>query len=66
MPAITEHEFIFNLKNTLRKIKEKGVSTLVSQQFGANVKMIVKHFVPIVVYQDSTEEVYDRLMKHFK
>lgn len=47
-------------------LKDKNVSTLVSKQFGANVKMIVKHFVPIIVNKESTEDVCDILIKHFK
>ncbi len=46
-------------------LKGKDVSTLVSRQFGVNVKMIIKHFVPVIVYEESPEQVCNTLLKHF-
>jgi len=51
-------------QSIIQFLKGKGVSTLVSQQFGANVKIIIQHFVPVIVYKESTEEVCNTLLKH--
>jgi predicted Fe-Mo cluster-binding NifX family protein len=45
-------------------LKEKGVSVLVSKQFGKNLKMINQHFIPVIISEDSTEQALHILLKH--
>lgn len=45
-------------------LKERNVNVLVSKQFGRNVKMINKHFVPIVIHEDTPDNVIKILEKH--
>jgi len=44
-------------------LKEKGVSVLVSKQFGRNIKMVNQHFVPVIIAEDKPEQVIDILQK---
>ena len=44
-------------------LKEKGVSVLVSKQFGRNIKMVNKHFVPVIIAEDKPEQVLEVLLK---
>jgi predicted Fe-Mo cluster-binding NifX family protein len=53
-------------QSIIQFLKEKNVSILVSKQFGANVKMIIKYFVPVIVYEESTEQVCNTLVKYFQ
>ncbi len=45
-------------------LKRRGVSVLVSKQFGSNIKYIVSHFIPVVIRKESPEEVKKILLKH--
>ncbi|MCF6331761.1 MAG: hypothetical protein L3J11_00640 [Draconibacterium sp.] len=45
-------------------LKEKGVSLLVSKQFGKNIKMVNQHFVPVIIAEDKPEQVLAILQKH--
>ena len=45
-------------------LKEKGVSVLVSKQFGRNIKMVNQHFVPVIIAEDKPEQVIEILQKH--
>ena len=45
-------------------LKEKRVNALVSMQFGKNIKMINKHFVPIKVSMDHPDEIIKLISKH--
>ena len=44
-------------------LKEKGVSVLVSKQFGRNIKMVNQHFVPVIIFEDNPKQVTDILQK---
>jgi len=44
-------------------LKEKGVSVLVSKQFGRNIKMVNQHFVPVIITEDKPEQVLEVLLK---
>ena len=44
-------------------LKEKGVSVLVSKQFGRNIKMVNQHFVPVIIAEDKPEQVLEVLLK---
>jgi len=45
-------------------LKEKGVSVLVSKQFGRNIKMVNQHFVPVIIAEDDPENAVEVLQKH--
>ena len=45
-------------------LKEKNVKIIVSKQFGRNIKMINKHFVPIIIYSKNPEDVIAIIEKH--
>lgn len=47
-----------------RYLKDRGVSVLVSRQFGRNIKFIVSNFIPVVIRKESPEEVKKILLKH--
>jgi len=43
-----------------------GVNVLVSRQFGKNIQMVNRLFVPVIVYSEEPAEVLDTLVKHIK
>ena len=45
-------------------LKEKGVSVLVSKQFGQNINMVNQHFIPVVIDEEKPEKVLEILNKH--
>lgn len=45
-------------------LKEKKINALVSMQFGRNIKMINKHFVPIKVTVEHPDEIIGLIEKH--
>lgn len=42
----------------------EGVQVLVSQQFGKNIQVINRHFVPVVISTDDPEEAVSYLLKY--
>ncbi|MCF8360684.1 MAG: hypothetical protein K9H26_18160 [Prolixibacteraceae bacterium] len=47
-------------------LKSKGVNVLVSRQFGRNIKMVNRHFIPVIIYTNTPEEVLPILSKQMK
>jgi len=47
-------------------LKEQGVKVLVSKQFGRNIKMVNKHFIPILIATSSVEDACSILLKNQK
>lgn len=45
----TEHGSKSKGKGITSYLKEKGVRILVSMQFGKNIKIVAKHFVPVII-----------------
>lgn len=45
-------------------LAEKGVSVLVSKQFGRNINMVNQHFIPVVIDEEKPEKVLAILQKH--
>ena len=45
-------------------LKAQGVNVLVSTQFGRNIKMVNKHFIPVIIYSNKPNEVISILEKH--
>lgn len=48
----------------IKFLKGKGVNVLVSRQFGRNIRMINKHFIPVKISLEHTDEVISVLGKH--
>ncbi len=47
-------------------LKEKGVNVLVSKQFGRNIRMVNRHFIPVIIYSETPVEVLPVLTKHMR
>ncbi|MBA7700115.1 hypothetical protein ES703_108822 [subsurface metagenome] len=47
-------------------LKETGVQVLVSKQFGKNIQMVNKHFIPIIIKSEKPDEVISMLKKNIK
>ncbi len=47
-------------------LNEKGVSVLVSKQFGQNIKMVNQHFIPVIIDEEKPEKVLEILQKHIE
>ncbi|MCK4823780.1 NifB/NifX family molybdenum-iron cluster-binding protein [bacterium] len=45
-------------------LKEKDVNVLVSTQFGKNINLINKHFIPVRISIEQQDEIIDILKKH--
>ncbi len=47
-------------------LKELGVSILVSRRFGQNIRMVNRHFIPVIINKEEPGQVSKILMKHIK
>ncbi|MEA3445556.1 MAG: hypothetical protein U9R19_12620, partial [Bacteroidota bacterium] len=45
-------------------LRNKNVKVLVSRQFGKNIKLINKYFIPILIYEESPEQAGKILYKY--
>ena len=52
--------------NIIEFLKQKNVSVVVSRKFGANIKHIVNHFIPVQVSEETPEIVKTILLKHMR
>ena len=50
----------------IQLLKEKGVNILVARRFGKNIKMVNKHFVPIIIKKEHPDGVINALNKHIR
>ncbi|MCF8386746.1 MAG: hypothetical protein K9G47_02605, partial [Bacteroidales bacterium] len=48
----------------IEALRKKNVNVLVSRQFGRNIKLVNRHFIPVIVQKDTTEEVIQVLLGH--
>ncbi|MCD6347390.1 MAG: hypothetical protein J7L96_08230 [Bacteroidales bacterium] len=48
----------------IQHLKERNVNSIVSMQFGKNIKMVNKHFIPIVIYEENPEQAIEVINKH--
>lgn len=48
----------------IKLLKEKDVTILVSTQFGKNIRLVNKHFIPVKISLEQQDEVIDVLIKH--
>jgi len=44
-------------------LKNEGVNVLVSMQFGKNISIINKYFIPVIIYSEEVEEVISALIR---
>ncbi len=47
-------------------LKNEGIKVLVSKQFGRNIHMVNRHFIPIIIYKEIPDEVIPVIEKHIK
>ena len=53
-------------ENIIELLKQENVSVVVSRKFGANIKHIVNHFIPVEVSEETPEIVKTILLKHMR
>lgn len=64
MDELQEHGSKMKGNAILSFLKENKVSVLVSKQFGQNIKLVNKHFIPVIINEDKPEMVLEILQKH--
>jgi len=47
-------------------LKGKNIDVLVSRQFGKNIKLINKHFLPVIVSDETPDSIIRILLKHIQ
>ncbi len=47
-------------------LESLGVLVLVSRQFGKNIQLVNRLFIPVIVYSEEPAEVLDTICKHIK
>lgn len=47
-------------------LKGLNVKVLVSRQFGKNVQMVNRHFIPVIVNSEKPDDIIPMLKKHMK
>lgn len=61
-----EHGLKEKGRSIIDLLKKHKVKVLVSRQFGKNVRMINRHFIPVIVYSGMVEDVEPIIIKHIK
>ncbi|MDA3818039.1 MAG: hypothetical protein PF486_11730 [Prolixibacteraceae bacterium] len=61
-----EHGSIKKGQAIIDFLKDKGVNVLVSKQFGRNIRMVNRHFIPVIIYNDTPGNVLPVLNKHMR
>ena len=61
-----EHEHGSQRKGNaiIKLLKKKDVNILVSKQFGKNIRLVNKHFIPVKISLEQQDEIIDVLIKH--
>ena len=61
-----EHEHGSQRKGNaiIKLLKEKDVNILVSTQFGKNIRLVNKHFIPVKISLEQQDEIIDVLIKN--
>ncbi|MCK5464950.1 MAG: NifB/NifX family molybdenum-iron cluster-binding protein [Bacteroidales bacterium] len=59
-----EHGSIRKGNAIIKFLKEKDVNVLVSTQFGKNISLVNKHFIPLKISLEQQDEILDILKKH--
>jgi predicted Fe-Mo cluster-binding NifX family protein len=47
-------------------LKNIGINVLVSKRFGENIKIVNRHFIPVIIYNEKPEEAIHVLKRHIK
>ncbi len=47
-------------------LKENDIDVLVSRQFGKNIKLINKHFLPVIVFDETPDSMIKILLNHIQ
>ncbi|MBN2890457.1 MAG: hypothetical protein JXL97_01190 [Bacteroidales bacterium] len=47
-------------------LRSLNVNILVSKQFGRNIQIVNHHFIPVIISEDTQEQVIEILSKHMK
>lgn len=50
----------------IKLLKNNHVQVLVSPQFGRNISMINKHFIPVAIHNSNSENIFQILSKNIK
>jgi len=50
----------------VKLLKDNNVQVLVSLQFGRNIKLINKHFIPVALHNHNSENTFQILLKNMK
>ena len=58
------HGSIKKGREIIKFLKEKNVNVLVSKRFGANIKLINQHFIPVEISLSTPDEVIEIINKH--
>lgn len=53
-------------KSIILLLNEHKVDVLVSQQFGKNITLVNKYFIPVIITKETTDEVISVLRHHIK
>jgi predicted Fe-Mo cluster-binding NifX family protein len=61
-----EHGSKLKGSNIISFLKNEDVNILVSKQFGKNIKMVNKHFIPVVIASDTINDACKVLIKNMK
>ena len=48
----------------IKFLVDKNVKAIVSLQFGRNIKMVNKHFIPIIIHEDKPQDAIEVINKH--
>ena len=59
-----EHGSKKKAKEIISLLKSNDIDVLVSMQFGKNIKVINEHFIPIIIYTETVQEVVNVINKH--
>lgn len=53
-------------RTILNFLKSMDVNVLLSRQFGKNIQLVNNHFIPVIIYTETTDEVIPVIEKHIK
>ncbi len=59
-----EHGSVRKGNAIIKFLKEKDVNVLVSTQFGKNINLVNKHFIPVIISLEQQDEIIGILNKH--
>ena len=51
-------------ESIVKYLKEHNVKSLVSKQFGKNIKIVNKHFVPVIIDKEHPKDAINVIIKH--